>query len=270
MAKMTREDLIATGFIVIGEWRVEGDQLTYQTQQPAPSVESAAMEVSNALYAFVDKDTVLYVGKTSRSLKKRFKTYCRPGETQRTNLKNNANIREAIAKGARIEILAFTPVDLLRYGEFEINLAAGLEDSLIRLIDPPWNGGGLGKAETESAALEAEAEVRTDDDRPLASPVALFTFPLHATYYERGIVNVGVKASKYLGEDGEPCQVAFQDGSRSVASKIDRTANRSGGVRIVGGNRAIAAWFQSHFQPGDTIECEILDRNTIRFRTKMA
>jgi hypothetical protein len=30
---------------------------------------------------------------------------------------------------------------LLYYGGFHVNLAAGLEDSLVRELQPPWNGG---------------------------------------------------------------------------------------------------------------------------------
>ncbi|MCV2866505.1 GIY-YIG nuclease family protein [Defluviimonas sp. WL0075] len=272
MSNMTKLDIMAIGFVDIGEWMIEDGQLTYRLSASDPDLVRVSMEVPNALYAFVENETILYIGKTSRSLRKRFRTYCRPGARQRTNLKNNANIKATISRGATVGILAFTPVDLFRYGDFEINLAAGLEDSLIRRVNPPWNGGALGKAITESAALEAEddADATATDvgNAELSNAHAhSFSLTLGPTYYERGIVNVGVAASEFLGSDGAPCLVTFQDGWPAVASKINRTANRSGGVRIVGGNRAIAEWFQSRFEEGDVVSFEVLGRNKIRFLT---
>ena len=45
-----------------------------------------------------------------------------------------------------LRILVFNPISNLRYGDFDINLAAGLEDSLIAEFSPPWNGRERGHA----------------------------------------------------------------------------------------------------------------------------
>jgi hypothetical protein len=37
-------------------------------------------------------------------------------------------------------IFVFAPISDLRYGQFQIDLAAGLEESLIIAVAPPWNG----------------------------------------------------------------------------------------------------------------------------------
>jgi len=39
-----------------------------------------------------------------------------------------------------VDILAFADNGLLRYANFHINLAAGLEDGLIAELNPEWNG----------------------------------------------------------------------------------------------------------------------------------
>jgi hypothetical protein len=46
-----------------------------------------------------------------------------------------------LVNGKSVEIFALQDNDLLHYGGFDVNLAAGLEDSLVRDLSPPWNGG---------------------------------------------------------------------------------------------------------------------------------
>ena len=51
-----------------------------------------------------------------------------------------ATLSKSTKSGSTIRILAFAPISDLRYGEFQIDLAAGLEEALIRAFSPPWNG----------------------------------------------------------------------------------------------------------------------------------
>jgi hypothetical protein len=262
------EDLLGIGFVEVGEWVCDGDDLSYLVNLNTERVARALMNEPNALYAFQHNETILYIGKTTRSLQKRFRGYQRPGKTQRTNIRCNQKIKELLAGGHSVRILGFVPVTHFRYGDFEINLAAGLEDSLIRAINPPWNGGDRGSAISETEEREA-AEERTPAN-PLhyqGNPARgrRFPFTLAKTYFSKGTVNTGVAASEFLREDGEPMLVKFGDGWKDVSSRINRTANKSGGVRIVGNNRAIAQWFQRHFKEGETITFEVIDANTIRF-----
>jgi hypothetical protein len=234
----------------------------------------ALLDAKNALYAFVSGVEVLYIGKTARSIRKRYVGYCRPGKRQATNQRCHRNIKAAIARGAEIRIFAFAPITHLRYADFEINLAAGLEDSLIREFDPPWNGKDRGLPISEDAEREEadEADVdRTDvaaaaDFPPEAKapgPV-MATFPvvLGPTYYNKGFLNPGVEASEFLGKDGDPVRVVL-GGDETVDAKINRTANRTGAVRVVGGNSQIARWFQARFREGDVLEGRVLDPHTI-------
>lgn len=81
---------------------------------------------------------------------------------------------------------------------------------------------------------------------------------------------IAATKSKHLGEEGEPIKVTFDDGTPHVVSSINRTANRTGAVRVVGRNGDIARWFQKHCQIGDTIEGRILDPHTIRLSVPTA
>jgi hypothetical protein len=126
----------------------------------------------------------------------------------------------------------FTPISHLRYADFEINLAAGLKDPLIRAFDPPWNGRKRGQPITEEAEREEAEEADTEQrdavhpdgiqHKAMATPPALatFTVTLGATYYEKGFLNPGVEASRFLGKDGDPIRIFFDDGSEPVISTI--------------------------------------------------
>lgn len=273
--ELNAEVLLNLGFVDVGKWQPSGDFIAYQLDGEDAAANQVLLDASNALYAFVRGDEVLYIGKTARSIRKRYVGYCRPGKRQATNLRCHGNIKAAILAGNEIRILAFAPITHLRYADFEINLAAGLEDSLIRAFDPPWNGRERGQPITEEAEREEAEEteagptdaVRADDIQPdakaSAPALATFTVVLGPTYYDKGFLNPGVEASRHLGKDGDPIRIRFSDGSQTVVSKINRTANRTGAVRVVGGNSQISRWFQKHFKEGGTVQGRVVDPHTI-------
>ena len=86
--------------------------------------------------------------------------YLKPYQDQRTNRRNRLAIVELLGRSEAVEILALVDPGLLRYGTFHLNLAAALEDSIIQILKPEWNGGRT------SSALETPAEA----DLPLAVP----------------------------------------------------------------------------------------------------
>jgi hypothetical protein len=274
-SELNAEVLLNLGFVNIGRWRLSSHYIVYELDGEDATANEVLLDDKNALYAFVTGDQVLYIGKTARSIRKRYVGYCRPGKRQATNQRCHRNIKSAIAKDEEIRILVFNSPPHFQYGDFEINVAAGLEDDLIRKFDPPWNGKDRGQPISEEAERE-EAE-ETDTTTPpvphaegiqavsKASPHASvsFTITLGATYYNKGFLNPGVEASRYLGKDGDPIRVLFSNGAGPVVSKINRTANSSGAVRLVGGNSQIARWFQEHFREGDTVKGRVIDPHTI-------
>lgn len=274
-SQLTAEVLLNLGFIDVGKWQSKGGSIAYDLDGADTTASEVLLDAPNALYAFVRDDQVVYIGKTARSTRKRYVGYCRPGKTQATNQRCHRNINAAIAEGAEIRIFIFTPITHLRYSDFEINLAAGLEDSLIREFDPPWNGKDRGHRISEAAEREEEeiSELGASDvvavadappdPRASGQAMASFSVVLGATYYEKGILNLGVEASEHLGKDGDPIRVRFSDGNQTVVSKINRMANRTGAVRVVGGNAQIARWFQENFSGGDTVHGSVVDPHTI-------
>lgn len=135
------------GFRLCGQWTLdEGGEIRLSLSEHAQS--------ANVLYAFVGEGKVLYIGKTTQQLKKRLYGYQNPRSTQATNLRGNAAIAQELSGGRSVVIYALPDNGLLKLGGFHLNLAAGLEDSLINDLRPPWNK-RFGK---EDARAKARAE----------------------------------------------------------------------------------------------------------------
>ncbi len=272
MPELTADALLNIGFCDVGFWTVQNDRLKYAFDGENAVANKDLFLVSNVLYAFVEGDEVKYIGKTTQSLRSRFAGYCNPSERQSTNTKNNANLREIISRGIHPRIFVFAPITLLNYGDFPINLAAGLEDALVSSFTPAWNGARAGQRITETAELEGEALHDLPAEKPPVPPAQPdfdpdrtcdFTISLGQAYYHHGIVNPGVEASERLGADGDPVTVTFSDRTPDITSRINRTANNNGSVRFVGRNRQIADWFQAHFRHGETVNARVLSPHRV-------
>ena len=112
---------------------------------------------ANALCAFVSGDEVLYVGKTTQQLQKRLYGYQNPKTTQTTNVRGNKAIVNALKDKKPIDVLVLPDNGLLKFGGFHLNLAAGLEDSLINDLRPVWNK-RFGKEDANAKAKAAVNE----------------------------------------------------------------------------------------------------------------
>lgn len=122
------------GFRKVGEWQVVNGAITPNLTDLSNS--------ANILYAFISGGEVLYVGKTVQPLKKRMYGYENPGPAQNTNIKGNRLILKLLSNGQNIEIYALPDRGDHHVGVFHLNLAAGLEDSIISTLRPKWNQSG--------------------------------------------------------------------------------------------------------------------------------
>ncbi len=136
---MELEKLKQIGFTEIGQWICKGEELIL--------LNPGDTNYQNAIYAFICEERMLYVGKTTNSIKKRFYGYMRPGPSQNTNIGIKRRLITEIKNGKEISIYAFEDKGLLNYGDFTVSLAEGLEKSIIENINPEWNG--LGKSDTK-------------------------------------------------------------------------------------------------------------------------
>lgn len=154
--------LYEIGFQRAGRWFLKGDDLALELLN--------LMDRQNVLYAFVSGKTVKYVGKTTQTLQRRMFGYQKPNQDQRTNWRNRLAIVDLLKRGEPVEILALADSGLLRYGSFHLNLAAGLEDSIIQIVKPDWNGGRTStvietpsEANPPNSSLEAKLEEKVQE-----------------------------------------------------------------------------------------------------------
>jgi hypothetical protein len=241
--------LLEIGFEPAGHWLLNGDRITFELTRHATQ--------TNILYAFVCDGEVMYIGKTVRMLAARMYGYKNPGQTQTTNIKNNQKIREMLASGAAVEILALPDSGLMHYGVFHLNLAAALEDDIIRKLNPMWNGG---KSEEVKETNPATADQVGND---LPAPSEAFQFVLQPTYFRSGFFNVGIDAQKHLGADGEMIELFLGDAMRPVLGTINRRANSNGTPRIMGGVK-LRDWFQEYAKEKERISVQIYSPTSIR------
>jgi hypothetical protein len=283
--------LVEIGFQQAGHWLLHDGKISCELSRLATQ--------RNILYAFVCDGEVKYIGKTVSPLATRMSGYRNPSPSQTTNIRNNARIAEMLATGAAVDIYALPDNGLLHYGRFHVNLAAGLEDDLIRVIDPPWNGGRKEiPAATDGAALVPTTGDNAEPDLPIPAgpghpvgparlvapalkdpvrPEALyvrpqggqssFTFVLQPTYHRTGFFNVGVSAQAMIGADGETIEIYAADSEEPLLGKINRTANQNSTPRIMGGT-GLRDWFQSAAGVMDTIHADVLSPTAIRLRTR--
>lgn len=276
------ERLFNIGFQRLAWWTLDGGKLIYQLQADDTDAR-ARLKIRAALYAFTSDRRILYIGKTALTLAQRLSGYCNPGATQSTNQHCHQSICEMLAAGKKVHILSLGGLTPLRWGEFELNIAAGLEDSLIVELIPPWNGGKR-RPVTESEAIEREAlgrltDIATEDSiaaigttpasvapsAPLkpAEDTAKFRIELGDTYYHQGIINPGSKIARRIGAHGETMLLRLgatdQDG---IQTTINRRANPNGNPRLYG-RRPVADWFQEHFKLGDTVTAAVIGPHEI-------
>lgn len=157
----TVDRLVAIGFKQAGRWLLTNQVLRLELK---PTV----MHEQNVLYAFVVDNALMYIGKTTQSLIKRMQGYRSPASNVEqggsTNIKNNRNIINALAKGANVHIYVLHNLPVQHHGEFPLNLAAGLEDSLISSLTPLWNRTALSTKRPllpPGAAVEARTRAPT-------------------------------------------------------------------------------------------------------------
>lgn len=133
------------GFAQAGEWVLAGDKLELR-------LDGNWRSMKKVLYAFFVSGHLVYIGKSGSQLGTRMQRYKTPPQNTAsgasTNIQNHRRIREALMAGNLVEIYAFASAVNQLIGEFELDQAAGLEDSIIHRLQPSWNNH---KSQTQSS-----------------------------------------------------------------------------------------------------------------------
>lgn len=147
--------LLAIGLEDAARWQIDGKKL--KTVGDKKARWRNLCDVPNTLYAFNSGEEVLYIGKTTQTLKKRFVGYCDPGNGRATNYKCHKGIRELLSRGEEVRILVLPSDSSLKWNGIKTNLAAGLEDNLVKTFKPKWNGSNK-HLRTETSANEQDLD----------------------------------------------------------------------------------------------------------------
>lgn len=256
--------LIEIGFQCVGHWKLDDDRPVYEL--------TSLMKTPNVLYAFVSNGEIKYIGKTTQPLKGRMASYQSPGPTQSTNIKNNENIKTLLEAGEAVDIFVLPDTGLLHYGGFHINLAAGLEDSLITDISPPWNGKYSENKPARPTSSEGVEE--TPINMPEGEPEqgietnainATFRFQVRTTYFNQGFFNVPVKYMKEFGSDRDRIEIYCGENQDLIQGYINRSVNVNDTPRIMGGVQ-LRQWFHENVKVDNPVNVDVLSPTSIWLR----
>lgn len=220
--------------------------------------------LKNVLYNFISNGDIKYIGKTQMQLSQRMYGYQNPGTSQTTNIRVNAAIKDLLANDQPVDIFILTDNGLLRYGDFRINLLAGLEDTLIYEINPDWNLSGRNLIPIDTASEKPELTKEPKSTIELIPVLTTINILLGQAYYNQGFFNVGREYSEMFGADN--ANIDIQLGSsedKTIQGYINRTANQNGTPRIMGG-KELRNWVKSTFQPDDTMRVDIISPIAVR------
>lgn len=272
--------LLQIGFEQVGSWRLRGQELALELTRMNGQ--------RNVLYAFVQDASVLYVGKTTGPLESRMGGYLRPHSSQRTNVRNNQALLHLLRQDLAIDIYAWADTGMHRIGDFHLNYAAGLEDSIIRIVTPPWNGARTAPptaaapdepplppvpaiaeppapqspAPTEGESASASEVLALEQAGVIqASPV--FEVTLGKTYYHNGFFNVPVKFSGLFPEHGTEISIYCGDSRTLIRATVDRKANQANHTPRIYGRGSLANWFGLYKRLDDAATIRVVSTNEI-------
>ena len=95
-----------------------------------------------------------------------------------------------------------------------------------------------------------------------------FKIKIGETYYKAGYFNTGKAASMELDCNSEKVLLYFNKKKIDVDSKINRTSNKNGTVRIYGGYE-FKKFIQDNYKLNEDLEFEILSKTEINFIKKV-
>lgn len=243
--------LLKIGFICVGNWSLTDNLIKYKLD--------SNHKTKNVLYSYISNGEIMYIGKTTMQLTKRMYGYQNAGPSQTTNIRVNAAIKELLLKDIPVDIFILEENGLLRYGDFKINLAAGLEDVLIYEISPKWNLQGINlipmDINSEKPELTKNPLPTTDTLIPI---ITTFSILLGQTYYKQGFFNVTQEYSTFLGADHSTIEIQLGKNTNSVIQGyINRTANKNETPRIMGG-KELRDWIEHHFVLNATMQVDVI------------
>lgn len=265
MDKLPLDRLLEIGFELAGEWLLDEDDIQIELQRYG----SAA----NVLYAFASDDELLYIGRSGRSLQLRMDGYRNGGPPRTMRARNRERIIAMLMVDQPVDLYAMPDPGNLHYGSFRVNLAAGLQHSLIDALKPPWNRTASAAVtprrrpqarrvhKRRSHLIEPDSNTYTDltTDRPS------YRFLVAYHYIDKGFFNVPLRYSGLFGDDQQKIRILCGRERTTLHGHIDRSSNTNATPRIVGG-RKLKRWFEENTGINNPVDIDILAPNAVWIR----
>lgn len=258
---LTMKRLLNLGFIKVGQWTVQENHIQFHLD--------LHQKTRNVLYSFVSNGTIMYIGKTTTSLTKRMYGYQNPGTSQRTNIRVKKEMETFLTNNPPIDIFVLVDNRLLKHGDYRINLAAGLEDTLLLDINPDWNYAGKNKPKKHKENQKERLYKIINPMTLKSSSTDTFEITLGQAYYNQGFFNIGVKHSDKIGSANEEIIVQLGANPKDIIrGYINRTANTNKTPRIMCGKQ-YTVWIKNNFRQKDTLTIDIISETFLRLNEKI-
>lgn len=257
------------GFELAGEWLLDDGEPRIEVRRY-----SAA---ANVLYAFVSDGELLYIGRSGRALALRMQGYEAGGPARSVRARNRERILAMLMLDQQVALYAMPDPGSMLYGSFRVNLAAGLQHSLIDALDPPWNRNAASVAESADPTVRpaappapprAVSALASQDDSSHVGDTTerpSYRFLVGYMYMDKGFFNVPVRYSRLFGKDREKIKILCGREKSTIHGHIDRSSNTNASPRIVGGG-ALKHWFEEHAGLNNPVDIDILAPNAVWIR----
>ena len=277
--------LIELGFEQVGYTSFENGKLKITI--------SRYEHAKNILYAFVHEIgedeidwQVVYIGHTRNSLKNRMTGY-RFGNGQATNSRVHNHLNSALENDTRHYVYVLHDKINLNIHSIEVDLAAGLEYSLIQfyanynttnnhvnLFNIAGNPKNTQSQNIEEILCDIGEEIidyKIEDNQP-ETVIQYFEYKLDKTYWNNPYINIPLKFQDLFGQHGDIVTVDFFQQKKLVQQLeviINRNAVNNAAPRLYFPTRNNVNFFQDwkhhFFQKGDTLTVSIVSRNHLSF-----
>ncbi len=132
---MKAEHLTANGFSLSARWELQANSRVRLIGEPPKQP---------GVYAFAVDGEVCYVGKAKKGIAKRLRPYEIVKGKKRQGFRIKTLIRKALKSGSEVTLLTSVNLKPIRWRGLPVDLILGLEEGLIRELQPKWNRRGRG------------------------------------------------------------------------------------------------------------------------------
>ena len=95
----------------------------------------------------------------------------------------------------------------------------------------------------------------------------IFNLKLQQTYFKQGFFNVVVDYDRYVRKAEGPVRLQLGRNGTVIDGNINRSVNNDGAARILGGV-PLRHWFQTNFEPMDTVAVDLNSTDLIVLEKK--